>query len=278
MKNILIKSGITGLSVLTLVASGTTGTGTTVSTATEFEAIQTVIIIDNAKDTINGALKAVKLKKDGSNITFTKGGKTYNLTSADIQTDKSYEKISGTETLQLQNLSTTFLEDNFKYKTNDVDLWWADVNDTGTQIHDSGYFVVGTKSSSIPTSSTATYTGAVAGRYITNDADVSTLAGKTSVTVNFSTNKVTGSISNILMIDIITKARVNDPNTYTFTNGLLASDVTSAFTANLTSSGGALTGTSVIGEFYGTEGAEIGGFGSFTDSGGSAIFAFTAKK
>lgn len=66
----------------------------------------------------------------------------------------------------LQNLSTSFLQTAKSYTTNDVNLCWLDIKDQTANFLDSGYSAIGTKSSSVPTSSTASHKGGLAGRIV----------------------------------------------------------------------------------------------------------------
>lgn len=284
----LTKLAILSFTALTLVASGTTGdTGDTEGTTTTTTTTITTITIPaltgkHAFIKINGgavtAGKAnVKFVEDGKHIFLTRDDKIYEFTAAEFdESNKSYTLTDGTEKVQLQNLSTGLLQGDKNYTTSDVNVWWADINDTTAGFHDQGYFVLGNKSSSIPTSSTTGFAGGLVGAMVSKaDSEELTMTADAAFTADFGTQKITGGFSNFVL-ENSEGTTSNSADNLNIVNGTISG---TGFSGTLSLTSGAnLTASSLEGAFYGDEAGEIGGIGQFEDADLVATFGFTAKK
>lgn len=281
---ITTKLAIISAAAFTLIASGgTTGTGTSGGGAagggtTPLALTGTLanVKINGTNQTVTNTKTPFTILQNGKDITVTRAGKTYKFTSPDE--DNAYKLTSGNEKLELQNLSTNFLQSAKKYTTNDVNIWWSDLKDTTVNYHESGYTVVGTKTSSMPTSKIATYAGGLAGRLVTTaDGETLTMAADASVAADFGTQKLTGAFTNFQFIDKNGNAKFQGSTlNIHITNGTITGN---SLKGDLVSIGGnALTSSSLEGGFYGADAKEIGGTGQFADASAVATFGFTGKK
>lgn len=284
----LAKLAILSFTALTLVASGTTGdTGDTEGTTTTTTTTITTITIPaltgkHAFIKINGGAETVgkanvKFVEDGKHIFFTRDDKIYEFTAAEFdESNKSYTLTDGTEKVQLQNLSTGLLQADKNYTTSDVNVWWADINDTTVKFHDQGYFVVGNKSSSIPTSSTTGFAGGLVGAVVSKfDSGELTMTADAAFVADFGTQKISGGFSNFVFEN-------SEGTTANGTDNLNIVDVTisgTGFSGTLEGTGaGSFDSSSLEGAFYGDEAGEMGGIGQFEDADAVGTFGFTATK
>lgn len=270
----LFRTSLVGMATATLIASGaTTGGGTT--GAKEITSLHVTGKIDNTAQEAGIVKTNLTFLKNGDDITMKRGGKTYSFKAADLKTSagqKSYTITAGDETISLQNMSTEFLQDAKKYTTNNVDLWWANIEDKGKDITDQGYFVIGTVSNSVASTGTATYTGGATGYYIgTTDGTEAFYLGDSELIVDFAAQNISGGIRNLETAESVSFGTNVD-----ITGGKLTSD---GFTGKLKySNGAAATNSFISGNFYGTDSAEIGGVGQIENATTALSFGFTAKK
>jgi hypothetical protein len=147
----------------------------------------------------------------------------------------------------------------------------------GTGSGKAGNYSIGspTTGASIPTTGTATYTGATGGRYVTAAGLDYFVSSNLSATANYATRSVAlTSTSSVASRDLISQSSMNAIN---FTGTMTYAAATNVLTGTITTTGG-MNGTAK-GQFYGPSANELGG--SFTAAGGGLELlsgAFGAKK
>lgn len=286
----LFRTSLVSLAMATLIASGTTtggggtggggtgdgGTGGGTPDVTDITSLHVTGKIDDTAKTKTILANDIVFSKSGDDITIKRVGKTYSFKAADLKTTnglKSYTITVGDETITLQNMSTEFLQDSKKYTTNNVDMWWAKIEDEGKGIEEEGYFVIGSNvPDKLPTTGKSTYKGGMAGYFLNTDTGVQKFyLGDSTLNVDFATQNVTGGMTNIL-----TSNNESFGPDIIINGGKIAA---SGFLGALTYSGGAAsTGGAIIGDFNGADASEMGGIGQIESENSGFSFAFTAKK
>ena len=132
-----------------------------------------------------------------------------------------------------------------------------------------------TTGASIPTSGTATYTGATGGRYATAAGLDYFTSSSLTATANYATRSVAlTSTSSVGTRDLLAQSSLNAVD---FTGSMTYAAATNSLTGTITTTGG-LSGT-VKGQFYGPGANELGGSFTATGAGLEAFSgAFGAKK
>ena len=163
---------------------------------------------------------------------------------------------------------------NFGWNYQTFGTW---LTGAGTGSGKVGNYSIGspTIGASIPTTGTATYTGATGGRYATAAGLDYFVSSSLTATANYATRSVAlTSTSSVGTRDLLAQSSLNAVD---FTGSMTYAAATNSLTGTITTTGG-LSGT-VKGQFYGPGANELGG--SFTATGaGLETFsgAFGAKK
>lgn len=273
---ILLKTSILGMASASLIGSGDTYVAPADSSAPKaITALHVTGNLDNTANKTTAGQNTLTFLKNGTDITMTRAGKTYNFTAADLTTTngkKDYNITAGDEKVNVQNISTEFLQAGKNYTTNNVDVWFATISNAGKKTSEKGYFVVGTVATALPTTGTTTFKGGMTGYAVSKGTGAEVfLLGDTNLTADFATQKFSGGFSNIADAD-------DDPlgADIEITNGALTSN---GFTGDLKFAGGAAAKTGTVsGNFYGTDSSELGGVGQIDNDDAVFSFGFTAKK
>lgn len=163
---------------------------------------------------------------------------------------------------------------NFGWNYQTFGTW---LTGAGTGSGKAGNYSIGapTTGASIPTTGTATYTGATGGRYSSAAGLDYFFSSDLSAAANYATRSVAlTSTSSVVSRDLLSQSSMNALN---FTGTITYAAATNALTGTITTTGG-MNGTAK-GQFYGPSANELGG--SFTAAGGGLeLFsgAFGAKK
>lgn len=301
MKRIILKTGITGLAIITLLASATNDTTSTDTVKNTDPVDNKLTYFSNHRDVDKKAatLKQVEFELIGTGYdkTIKVEGKSYKLTKDDIITredgSRYYEiKISENSKLTLENKSIVeYFEHEGKeaalLRTAYVTVWNMGIQDYDSEnnlkFSNTGYFITGDKAETIPKDRSVTFEGIMEGNsIIKSSGDSYRLVGDATITADFNigAQSLKGSFTNILAVDavkntpkyfgadiIITDGKITDGS---FTGKLKFIDENGENFDTLSSS--------MSGGFYGTDANfEIGGVGQIESPNSITSFGFTGK-
>lgn len=218
MKDLVLKTGVVGLALATLVASGTT-------TDTGISSISASILRDSTNK--SATLKKVDsnyLKSDDGNLTLTLDGKAYDFTNADLVDNNSptrYSKKFGDVTLSFEeNISN-----------NNFTVWSVGMYNSTADYTEFGWSVFGDKAQNVPTDKTSTFKGPMYGYSVIKADGVETrLDGQGQLFINYDASKIDGDFTFTKVYSPVT----GDLKTLEFDKIVLV--------------GGAITGNAVAGE------------------------------
>lgn len=279
------RASIVGLAVVSLLATGGTGSDTPVKLTSQ----QAFLERDSSSgttSTLEIGYQEVSLteKSDGS-LSFVKNGKTYNFNSSDLIEDDNNlysKKFDGKEVL-LQNSSKRNLEKFHDLVTDDVNLWYFAIEDDKNNVSNRGYAALGTINKVAPDNKTTLYSGRAEGYSVSrHNAAQFWVDGDINLTTDFNIGKqtISGDITNIKTQDQQDNNKVSDfGSNLKLVNGKISNG---KFTTELAFADSAVARTvessSVKGGFYGDKSSQAAGIGTLTTPDNYINFGFTANK